>query len=194
MAQEEERLASVVDPDGRQVVLLAGIWNDKIVLSHPDIAGHLDAVVATVAAPDHVEPDLLPKRTRYKRNAGPSHWRLVVVSFEQEPAHHHRGGQSQGSGAMEDVNIRIRPFVFEHASCDEDGDVHYLHIGPPQPGEGEETPEGHVLRFVPGTQRVVGLTVINARHVLDRDGRLVVTVPETVEASAEEFAAALQAA
>ena len=87
MAQEEERLASVVDPDGRQVVLLARIWNDKIVLSHPDIAGHLDAVVATVAAPDHVEPDLLPKRTRfYKRNAGPSRWLLVVVSFEQEPA------------------------------------------------------------------------------------------------------------
>ena len=95
---------------------------------------------------------------------------------------------------MEDVNIRIGPFVFDHASYDEDGDVLYLHIGPPQLGEGEETPEGHVLRFAPGTQRVVGLTVINARHVLDRDGRLVVTVPETVEASAEEFAAALQAA
>jgi len=30
-----------------------------------------------------------------------------------------------------------------------------------------------------------------ARSVLDRDGRLVVTVPETVEASADELAAAL---
>lgn len=70
----------------------------------------------------------------------------------------------------------------------------YLHIGAPQAGEGEETPEGHVLRFAPGTQRIVGLTVINAKHVLDRDGRLVVTVPETVEASAAELAPALQAA
>jgi len=68
------------------------------------------------------------------------------------------------------------------------------HVGPPQPGEGEETPEGHVLRFAPGSHRIVGLTLINARHVLDRDGRLIVTVPETVEASADELAPALQAA
>jgi len=47
------------------------------------------------------------------------------------------------------------------------------------------------VRFEPGTQRVIGLTVINALSVLDRDGRLVVTVPETVEASADELAAAL---
>jgi len=33
--------------------------------------------------------------------------------------------------------------------------------------------------------------VINARWILDRDGRLVVTVPETVEASADELALAL---
>jgi hypothetical protein len=50
------------------------------------------------------------------------------------------------------------------------------------------------VRFAPGSQRIVGLTVINARHVLARDGRLIITVPETVEASAEELAPALQAA
>ena len=95
---------------------------------------------------------------------------------------------------MEAVNIAIGQLVFDHADYDADGDVLYLHLGPPQPAEGEETPEGHVLRYAPGTQRIVGLTVINARHVLDRDGRLIVTVPETVEASAEELAPALQAA
>jgi hypothetical protein len=31
--------------------------------------------------------------------------------------------------------------------------------------------EGHVLRFEPGTQRIVGLTVVNARWLLHRDGR-----------------------
>ena len=51
-----------------------------------------------------------------------------------------------------------------------------------------------MVRFEPGTQRIVGLTVINARSVLDRDGRLIVTVPETVEASADELAPALAAA
>ena len=95
---------------------------------------------------------------------------------------------------MEAVNITIGQLVFDRADYDADGDVLYLHLGPPQPAEGEETPEGHVLRYAPGTQRIVGLTVINARHVLDRDGRLIVTVPETVEASAEELAPALQAA
>jgi uncharacterized protein YuzE len=95
---------------------------------------------------------------------------------------------------MEAVNIRIGPLTFDHADYDADSDVLYLHVGHPRPGEGEETPEGHVLRFAPGSQEIIGLTVINARQVLDRDGRLVVTVPETVEASADDLAPALQAA
>ncbi len=51
-----------------------------------------------------------------------------------------------------------------------------------------------MLRFEPGTHRIVGLTVINARWLVDRDGRLIVTVPETVEASAAELAQALTTA
>lgn len=92
---------------------------------------------------------------------------------------------------MEAVNVHIGPLVFDRADYDDESDVLYLHVGDPVEGEGEETPEGHVVRFAPGTQRVVGLTVINARSVLDRDGRLIVTVPETVEASADELAPAL---
>jgi uncharacterized protein YuzE len=95
---------------------------------------------------------------------------------------------------MEAVNIRIGPLVFDHADYDAESDVLYLHVGEPQRAEGEETPEGHVLRYAPGSQSIVGLTVINARHVIDRDGRLIVTVPETVEASAADLEAALQAA
>ena len=57
---------------------------------------------------------------------------------------------------METVNIRIGPLLFDHADYDQDGDVLYLHVGPPQAGEGEETPEGHVVRFAPGTPRIVG--------------------------------------
>jgi hypothetical protein len=50
------------------------------------------------------------------------------------------------------------------------------------------------VRYAPGTQRIVGLTVIGARQVAERDRALVVTVPETVEASADEIAPALRAA
>ena len=61
---------------------------------------------------------------------------------------------------MERVNIRIGPVVFDHANYDAEHDVLYLHIGEPSRGEGEETPEGHVIRYAPRTQRIVGLTMI----------------------------------
>ncbi len=48
-------------------------------------------------------------------------------------------------------------------------------VGAPTEAEGEKTAEGHVLRFEPGTQRIV----VNARWLLDRDGFVRVTVPET---------------
>lgn len=89
------------------------------------------------------------------------------------------------------MNVQIGPLTFDHAEYDAEGDVLYLHIGEPVDAEGEETPEGHFVRFAPGTQRVVGLTVVNARSVLDRDGRLEVTVPETVVVTAGELAPAL---
>jgi len=92
---------------------------------------------------------------------------------------------------MEAVNVHIGPLVFDHADYDAEGDVLYLHVGSPREAEGEETPEGHVLRFEPGTEHIVGLTVMNARWVLDRDGRLIVTIPGKVEASADELAPAL---
>jgi uncharacterized protein YuzE len=95
---------------------------------------------------------------------------------------------------MEAVNIHIGPLTFDHADYDAEGDVLYLHVGTPRAAEGEETPEGHVLRFEPDTDRIVGLTIINARWLLDRDRRLVVTIPEKVEASAAELAPALAAA
>ncbi|MHB8240690.1 MAG: hypothetical protein ACYDHN_01745 [Solirubrobacteraceae bacterium] len=94
---------------------------------------------------------------------------------------------------MERVNITIGRLRFDYANYDVDNDVLYLHIGKPQEGEGEETPEGHVVRFAPGTKRIVGLTVLGARHILKRDGHLAVTVPETVETTAEDLAPAFAA-
>jgi uncharacterized protein YuzE len=94
---------------------------------------------------------------------------------------------------MERVNITIGSLHFDHADYDAENDVLYLHVGEPEAGEGEETPEGHVVRYAPGTSRVVGLTVLGARRVLERDGRLVVTVPETIETNADDLAPALAA-
>jgi hypothetical protein len=95
---------------------------------------------------------------------------------------------------MERVNIRIGPVVFDHADYDAEHDVLYLHAGEPEVGDGEETPEGHIIRYAPGTSRIVGLPVMSPRLVLERDGYLTVTMPETVEATAEDLAPALAAA
>jgi uncharacterized protein YuzE len=95
---------------------------------------------------------------------------------------------------MEHVNIKIGPLSFDHADYDAENDVLYLHVGDPQVGEGEETPEGHVIRYAPDTNKVVGLTILGARRILQRDGHLTVTVPETIETSAEDLAPALVAA
>jgi uncharacterized protein YuzE len=94
---------------------------------------------------------------------------------------------------MEQVKIKIGPVTFDHADYDADSDVLYLHVGEPQKAAGEETPEGHVLRYAPGTQNIVGLTVLGARRLLDRDGNLTVTIPEPIEASAADLAPALAA-
>lgn len=94
---------------------------------------------------------------------------------------------------MDQVNIRIGSVAFDHADYDAENDMLYLHIGEPQNAEGEETPEGHVLRFEPGTQRIVGLTVLGAQAILDRDGALRITIPEAVKVSADDLAPALAA-
>jgi hypothetical protein len=83
----EPIVGRALDPHGREVLLLARIWEEKITRDHPEIAGHLDAVLAAVSNPDHDEPDSRPDRTRlYRRGVGPSRWLLAVVSYEQAPA------------------------------------------------------------------------------------------------------------
>lgn len=94
---------------------------------------------------------------------------------------------------MQRVNVTIGPLMFDHASYDAESDVLYLHIGEPQAGEGEETAEGHVLRYSPGTRQVVGLTIVGVQQMLKRDGRLPITVPLTVERTAEDLAPAMAA-
>ena len=58
----------------------------------------------------------------------------------------------------------------------------------------EETPEGHVIRYAPGTQQIAGLTMLGPRRILERDGRIVVTMPEVVETITDDVSPALAAA
>lgn len=95
---------------------------------------------------------------------------------------------------MGNVSVKIGSVVFDEATYDSENDVLYLSVGAPEAGEGEATPEGHVIRYAPGSDRVVGITLLSPRRILEREGHLVVTMPEVVETSAQELADALAAA
>jgi uncharacterized protein YuzE len=89
------------------------------------------------------------------------------------------------------MNVTIGNLTFDHASYDAEGDVLYLHVGERQAAaDSEQTPEGHVLRFAPNG-KIIGLTIINARWLLERDDELAVTLPEQVHVSPSALAPAL---
>jgi uncharacterized protein YuzE len=91
---------------------------------------------------------------------------------------------------MDAMTVKIGPLTFDQATYDEDGDVLYLHVGNRQAAAAsEETREGHVLRF-DAAGAIIGLTIINAKWLLERDGELIVTLPEQVHVAP----AAIQAA
>ena len=77
---------------------------------------------------------------------------------------------------------------FDHSKYDPDADVLYLSIGPPREGYGEETPEGHFLRFDEGGE-FYGVTIIDAQHLMRTDGQIIITLPkrEQVELSEDQF-------
>ncbi len=81
------------------------------------------------------------------------------------------------------MTVKIGRLTFDNSSYDQLGDVLYLHLGKPGAAvDFDETPEGHALRF-DADENVIGLTIVNARWLLERDGELVVTLPERVHVS-----------
>jgi len=70
----------------------------------------------------------------------------------------------------------------------------YLHIGEPHAAaDSEATPEGHVLRFNDQGE-VIGLTIINAKWLLQRDRAINITIPEHIAVTPDALAEALAAA
>ena len=91
------------------------------------------------------------------------------------------------------MTVRIGHHEFDDVSYDANGDVLYLSAGAPADADaGDGTPEGHFVRFDEDGD-VVGVTLVNARWLLDRDGKLTVTLPgeAATELDAEALAPAL---
>ncbi|MBM2824299.1 MAG: hypothetical protein HW413_3045 [Thermoleophilia bacterium] len=82
------------------------------------------------------------------------------------------------------MSLRFGGIEFKHVSYDQEGDVLYLRNGTSTDAvDWDESPEGHHLRYGADGQ-LVGITIVNARWLLEQEGRITVTLPQMqVEAS-----------
>jgi len=88
------------------------------------------------------------------------------------------------------MSIQINGLVFERADYDGDNDVLYLARGATsEASDAALTPEGHGVRYDADGQ-VIGVTIVNARFLLQRDGHLTITLPHEVHIPADELAGA----
>jgi uncharacterized protein YuzE len=75
------------------------------------------------------------------------------------------------------MTVTIAGIAFDEHEYDERGDVLYLSIGSPrQPHRTIATPEGHAIDY-DESGAVIGMVLVNVRHLLQRDGMLTLTVP-----------------
>jgi uncharacterized protein YuzE len=92
------------------------------------------------------------------------------------------------------MTVHVGPYEFDHVSYDSEGDVLYLRRGERRDAADTfGTPEGHAVRLDESGD-VLGITIVNAKWLLARDGKIAVTVPSLIETDADDLAAALAAA
>lgn len=73
---------------------------------------------------------------------------------------------------------KIGGIEFDDVTYDREGDVLYLWVGKPRrPASDDASPEGHYLQFG-GDGAVIAITIVNARWILEREGKIVVTLPD----------------
>lgn len=79
---------TITDPDGREVVFDAGSYLHLSQGRRAWLLDDIDAILRTVATPDHRDDDPRPGRERfYRQNAlRPERWLRVVVDFNDLPA------------------------------------------------------------------------------------------------------------
>lgn len=89
------------------------------------------------------------------------------------------------------MTIRMGSHEFDDVVYDGVSDVLYMHKGEPVPAdETLATPEGHAV-MLDAAGQIVGVTVVNAKWLAERDGKIVISKPERLTASAKDLATAL---
>jgi uncharacterized protein YuzE len=92
------------------------------------------------------------------------------------------------------MSMTIGAHTFDRVTYDKGGDVLYLHKGNAlSDADWDETPEGHGLSF-DAAGELVGVTIVSPRHILERRGKLTITLPQPLEIGAQALDDALLAA
>jgi uncharacterized protein YuzE len=93
------------------------------------------------------------------------------------------------------MSVTIANITFDRVRYDQEGDVLALHVGDPTTAvDFDESPEGHALRF-DAAGELVGITIVNARWLLDHEGKIAITLPpRRVDIDASALDSALMAA
>jgi len=89
---------------------------------------------------------------------------------------------------------KLTKLTFDRVRYDRDGDVLYLHRADPNDAvDFDASPEGHALRFN-AAGKLIGVTILNARWLLEHEGKITITIPERLEVEAAALDEALTAA
>jgi uncharacterized protein YuzE len=163
-------VAEAQNPESRLVRLESHAWN-HVLEELSELADHLHEVVTTIREPEFRDVDARPGRERYFKRAGPLGCIRVVTEFAGE----------------------VDRVVTAFPQSNDPRPPEQLRAGESRPvADTFGTPEGHAVRFDEDCN-VIGITIVNAKWLLDRDGKIGITVPEVIETSAYELAPALRA-
>jgi uncharacterized protein YuzE len=90
------------------------------------------------------------------------------------------------------MTVTVGSYEFDDVRYDYDCDVLRLRRGEPQGTTGDtfDSPEGHLVHLDEHGE-VTGITLIEAKGLLERDGKVPVTLPRVVEADTYELTQAL---
>ncbi len=72
--------------------------------------------------------------------------------------------------------MKIAGIEFDRVDYDRDADVVYLHVGEGSAVDWDESEEGHAIRYG-ADGSIVGITIVNARRILEADGEIAITLP-----------------
>jgi uncharacterized protein YuzE len=92
------------------------------------------------------------------------------------------------------MSVTIAGIEFDHHVYDERADILYLTVAGCEdpPAEADATLEGHGIEY-DEKRRLIAMTLVNVKWLLDRDGELTITWP-SAHVKADELAEALASA